>query len=421
MANRRRPPVSGTPILHVDMDAFFVSVELVRHPELRGRPVVVGGEGDRGVVAAASYEARTFGVRSAMPSTRARRMCPDLTFLPGDHRHYGEVSRRVMEVFRRYTPLVEPLSLDEAFLDVAGSERLHGSPTDVAAAIRTDVLTEEKLTCSVGVAPNKFLAKLASEQAKPSAGLAGPVPGSGVHVVSADSIREFLDPLPVEAVWGVGPRTLERLQRLGVATVSDLRQVPEGTLVSAVGQAAGTQFWRLSRGIDDRPVDPDQPTRSIGHEETFARDLVDPDEVHRELVRMVDAVGRRLREAGVAGRTVTVKLRYPDFTTISRSQTLSEATDLVVEVLEVAMNLLDTVDTSPGLRLLGVSMSGLQDASVRQLRLEDVEDPGWRDAEEAVEQIRKRFGTASIGPAATVGPEGLQPRERGDRQWGPDG
>ena len=403
------------------MDAFFVSVELVRRPELRGRPVVVGGEGDRGVVAAASYEARTFGVRSAMPSTRARRMCRDLIFLPGDHRHYGEVSRRVMEVFRRYTPLVEPLSLDEAFLDVAGSERLHGSPTDVAAAIRTDVLTEEKLTCSVGVAPNKFLAKLASEQAKPSAGPAGPVPGSGVHVVPADSIREFLDPLPVEAVWGVGPRTLERLQRLGVATVRDLRQVPEDTLVSAVGQAAGTQFWRLSRGIDNRPVDPDQPTRSIGHEETFARDLADPDEVHQELVRMVDAVGRRLREVGVAGRTVTVKLRYPDFTTISRSQTLSEATDLVFEILEVATGLLDTVDTSPGLRLLGVSMSGLRDASVRQLRLEDVEDPGWRDAEEAVERIRKRFGTASIGPAATVGPEGLQPRERGDGQWGPDG
>jgi DNA polymerase-4 len=326
-----------------------------------------------------------------------------------------------MEVFRRYTPLVEPLSLDEAFLDVAGSERLHGPPTDVAAAIRTDVLAEEKLTCSVGVAPNKFLAKLASEQAKPSAGPAGPVPGSGVHVVPADSIREFLDPLPVEAVWGVGPRTLERLQRLGVATVRDLRQVPEDTLVSAVGQAAGTQFWRLSRGIDNRPVDPDQPTRSIGHEETFARDLADPDEVHQELVRMVDAVGRRLREVGVAGRTVTVKLRYPDFTTISRSQTLSEATDLVFEILEVATGLLDTVDTSPGLRLLGVSMSGLRDASVRQLRLEDVEDPGWRDAEEAVERIRKRFGTASIGPAATVGPEGLQPRERGDGQWGPDG
>ena len=201
----------------------------------------------------------------------------------------------------------------------------------------------------------------------------------------------------------------------------DLRQVPEDTLVSAVGQAAGTQFWRLSRGIDNRPVDPDQPTRSIGHEETFARDLADPGEGHQELVRMGDAVGRRLREAGVAGRTVTVKLRYPDFTTISRSQTLSEATDLVFEILKVATGLLDTVDTSPGLRLLGVSMSGLRDASVRQLRLEDGEDPGWRDAEEAVERIRKRFGTASIGPAATGGPEGLQPRERGDGQWGPDG
>ena len=409
-----------TPILHVDMDAFFVSVELVRRPELRGLPVVVGGDGERGVVAAASYEARAYGVRSAMPSTRARRLCPDVVFLPGDHRHYGEVSRRVMLIFRRYTPLVEPLSLDEAFLDVSGVVRLHGPPTEVAAAIRSDVLAEEGLGCSVGIAANKFLAKLASAQAKPTAGTDGPTPGQGVQVVPADGIREFLDPLPVEAIWGVGPRTLERLQRLGVRTVAELRAVPEPTLVSSLGRAAGAQFWRLARGIDERRVDPAQSVRSIGHEETFSRDLTEPGDLRRELIRMVDALGRRLREAGVAGRTVMVKVRFPDFTTVSRSQTLPDATDLVVEILEVATGLMESLDTTSGIRLLGVSLSGLRDGSVRQLRFEDLGDPGWLEAEQAVDRIRDRFGVGSIGPATTVGPEGLRPRERGDGQWGPE-
>ena len=409
-----------TPILHVDMDAFFVSVELVRRPELRGLPVVVGGDGERGVVAAASYEARAYGVRSAMPSTRARRLCPDVVFLPGDHRHYGEVSRRVMLSFRRYTPVVEPLSLDEAFLDVSGVARLHGPPTEVAAAIRSGVLAEEGLGCSVGIAANKFLAKLASAQAKPTAGTDGPAPGRGVQVVPADGIREFLDPLPVEAIWGVGPRTLERLQRLGVRTVAELRAVPEPTLVSSFGRAAGAQFWRLARGIDERRVDPAQSVRSIGHEETFSRDLTEPGDLRRELIRMVDAVGRRLREAGVAGRTVTVKVRFPDFTTVSRSQTLPDATDLVVEILEVATGLMESLDTMSGIRLLGVSLSGLRDGSVRQLRFEDLGDPGWLEAEQAVDRIRDRFGVGSIGPATTVGPEGLRPRERGDGQWGPE-
>ncbi|MED5599769.1 MAG: DNA polymerase IV [Actinomycetota bacterium] len=409
-----------TPILHVDMDAFFVSVELVRRPELHGLPVVVGGDGERGVVAAASYEARAYGVRSAMPSTRARRLCPDVVFLPGDHRHYGEVSRRVMQIFRRYTPLVEPLSLDEAFLDVFGVLRLHGPPTEVAAAIRSDVLAEEGLSCSVGIAVNKFLAKLASTQAKPTAGTDGPTPGRGVQIVPADGIREFLDPLPVEAIWGVGPRTLERLQRLGVRTVAELRTVPESTLVSSFGRAAGAQFWRLARGIDERRVDPAQSVRSIGHEETFSRDLTEPGDLRRELIRMVDAVGRRLREAGVAGRTVTVKVRFPDFTTVSRSQTLPDATDLVVEILEVATGLMESLDTTSGIRLLGVSLSGLRDGSVRQLRFEDLGGPGWLEAEQAVDRIRDRFGVGSIGPATTVGPEGLRPREWGDGKWGPE-
>ena len=413
---------TGTPILHVDMDAFFASVELVRRPELRGRPVVVGGEGDRGVVGAASYEARAFGVRSAMPSTRARRLCPDIVFLRGDHRLYGEVSGRIMEVFRRYTPLVEPLSLDEAFLDVSGAGRLHGSPEQVAAAIRADLSAEESLTCSVGVAPNKFLAKLASGQAKPKAGLAGPVFGIGVEVVAADGVEAFLDPLPVQTVWGVGPRTFERLERLGVRTVADLRGVPADTLVSALGRTAGSQLWRLARGIDDRAVEPEQVTKSVGHEETFARDLADPLEIRRHLVRMVDAVARRARSVGVVGRTVSVKLRYPDFTTMVRSHTLADPTDLVVEILEVATGLVDSVDTTPGIRLLGVSLGNLQDGSVRQLRFSDGgfaegRSLGWQAAEGAVDEIRARFGNDAIGPAVA---NELGPKEIGDSQWGPD-
>ena len=423
-----------TPILHVDMDAFFVSVELLRRPDLRGLPVVVGGEGGRGVVAAASYEARGHGVHSAMPSSRARLLCPDLVFLRGDHRLYAEVSRRVMAVFRRYTPLVEPLSLDEAFLDVGGVERLHGSPEEVAASIRADVLHEESLPCSVGVASNKFLAKLASAQAKPVAGPGGPAPGHGVLVVAADGVQAFLDPLPVSAVWGVGPRTLERLRRFGVGTVADLREVPEATLMTSLGQAAGAQLWRLARGIDDRHVEVDRETKSIGHEETFSRDLVDPDEVHRQLVRMVDGVARRLREAGVAGRTVIVKVRSPDFTTVARSTTLSDATDLPLEILREAEDLLASIDVSAGIRLLGVSMGGLRDASVRQLRLDESPagsatsnrsgrsgaSPGRAAAEEAVDRIRDRFGSGAIAPATTVGDEGVRPKERGDSQWGPD-
>lgn len=408
---------TGATILHVDMDAFFVSVELVRRPELRGRPVVVGGEGDRGVVAAASYEARAYGVRSAMSSKRARRLCPDLLFLGGDHRLYEEVSVRIMEIFGRYTPLVEPLSLDEAFLDVSGARRLHGPPELVATAIRADLVAEESLTCSVGVAPNKFLAKLASEQAKPKPGLAGPDFGSGVVVVPADGIEDFLVPLPVQAVWGVGPRTFERLARLGVQTIGDLGCIPEDTLVAALGQSAGSQLWRLSRGIDERRVVPEHSTKSIGHEETFARDLASAFEVHPYLVRMVDSVARRLRRTGVVGRTVSIKVRYPDFTTVGRSRTLADPTDLGVEILEAATTLLGSLELGPGIRLLGVSVSNLEDGSVRQLRLEEVMKPGWRAAEGAVDEIRERFGTGAIGPAVV---DDLGPKELGEKQWGPD-
>lgn len=407
-------------ILHVDMDAFFASVELVRHPELRGRPVLVGGTGERGVVAAASYEARVFGVHSAMPSVVARRLCPDAVFLPGDHSHYGEVSRRVMAIFRRFTPLVEPLSLDEAFLDVSGSVTLLGPPAEQAAEIRRLVHAEEGLGCSVGVAPNKYLAKLASEQAKPRVSERGTEEGAGVLVVCSDEVADFLEPLPVSAIWGVGPRTDERLQRLGVRTVGKLAEVPEQTLADLFGETVGRHLWRLARGVDERPVDPEQSVKSISHEETFATDRTSHGELRRYLARQADAVAVRLRAGGIAGRTVTLKVRFADFSTVTRSHTRADPTDVAAEILETADDLLAGLDPTPGVRLLGVGVSGLQDASVRQLRFEDLGTRTRRQAERTVDEIRNRFGKEIIGPGGALpSPDGPRPGP-GSGPWGPD-
>jgi DNA polymerase IV len=406
-------------VLHVDMDAFYASVELLRRPELRGQPVVVGGSGERGVVAAASYEARRYGIRSAMPATRARRLCPHAVFLPGDHDHYGEVSARIMAVFREMTPLVEPLSLDEAFLDVTGTRRLHGDGATIARAIRERVLAQEGLTCSVGVAPTKLLAKLASEAAKPRASLAGTEAGPGVVVVEPGDELAFLHPLPVQALWGVGPKTLEKLKRLGVQTVGDLAAIDERALVASLGAAHGAHLHRLSRGIDDRAVVPDQAPKSIGHEETFAHDHHRHETLHRELLRLSDSVAGRLRAAGVAGRTVTVKVRFGDFHTITRSATPGRPLDTGPDIVGVAADLLRQVDPTPGVRLLGVHVSGLVDGGTRQLSLDDLGGTSWTEATTAVDAIRARFGADAIVPGALAGPEGIRIKRRGDQQWGP--
>ena len=407
-------------ILHVDMDAFFVSVELIDFPELRGRPVIVGGSGDRGVVAAASYEARSFGVHSAMPSVRAKRLCPHAVFLPGRHDRYGEVSRAVMAIFRSYTPLVEPISLDEAFLDVRGSRRLHGPAPVIARAIRERIDDEQHLQCSVGIAPNKFVAKLASQAAKPHASARGPQPGLGVKVVSTGELLEFLHPLPVQALWGVGPATLERLERLGVVTVGDLAAIPRSMVTASLGNAAGVHLHALANGVDDRAVEPDRRPKSIGHEETFARDHHRRDTLERELVRLGDSVGSRLRAHGLAGRTVQLKVRFRDFRTITRSATLGAASDSSAVVIAEAKALLAGVDPSPGVRLIGISVSGLTDGGTRQLSLDEVGTASWDEANLAVDAIRARFGSTAIGPATLTGPGGLRLRRPGEQPWGPD-
>jgi DNA polymerase-4 len=413
------------------MDAFFVAVELLDRPELRGQPVIVGGRGERGVVAAASYEARAFGIHSAMPSVRARRLCPHAVFLPGRHARYAGVSREVMAVFRSFTPLVEPISLDEAFLDVTGSQRLHGPAPDIAQSIRARVLAEHGLTCSVGIAPVKFVAKLASESAKPRATPSGPVPGAGVKVVPADGVLPFLHPLPARALWGVGPATLAKLERLGVTTVGDIAALDLSVLTAAIGNAAGTHLHRLSHGIDDREVEPEQRPKSIGHEETFSRDHHERASLERELVRLADSVGVRLRAHGLAGRTVSIKVRFHDFRTITRAVTLPSAVDTGHDVAHAARGLLAEVDPSAGVRLLGVSVSGLSEEGVRQLTLDDAlaehrpgggggETTRWSDASSAMDEIRERFGDDAIGPASLAGDRRLRVKRQGDQQWGPD-
>jgi DNA polymerase-4 len=384
----------GCPVLHVDMDAFFASCELRSRPELVGLPVIVGGDGSRGVVTAATYEARRYGIHSAMPMSRAKRLCPDVVIIPPDFALYAEVSAGVMAVFRDITPLVEPLSLDEAFLDVAGAVRRMGPPAVIAETIRARVHDEQGITCSVGVASTKFVAKLASTRAKPD----------GLLVVPADRVIAFLHPLPVGSLWGVGDKTEQALLRLGLATVGDLAHTPVDTLVRALGQASGTHLYALAWGRDPRSVEAPEAEKSVGNEETFPRDIDDPEVIHRELLRLSEKVGSRLRGHGYAGRTVVVKVRFADFSTITRSRTLRSATDVGNEIYATARALYDALGLQRArIRLVGVRVEGIVDAddAPRQMLLDEPE-VGWREAEQAVDRATARFGRGSVRPAALL-------------------
>ena len=418
-----------TPILHVDMDAFFVAVEIRRNAELFGKPVVVGGTGDRGVVASCSYEARAYGIHSAMPTARARRLCPHGVFLPGRFDDYVACSREIHRVFRSFTPLVEGVALDEAFLDVSGASRLFGSGPDIAHAVRDRVRTELELECSVGVARSKLIAKLASREAKPTATPTGPRPGRGVVVVDPDAELSFLHPKPARALWGVGPATAARLGRLGITTIGDLAAAPVESLVGALGSAVGRQLHDLARARAPRRVEPDRPLKSVGHEETYARDHRDPEPLRLEVLRMSDAVASRLRQSGLRARTVTLKVRFADFSTVTRSHTEAVPLDTGRALAGVALDLLAGVDVSDGVRLLGVSASGLGPAQAEQLTLDalgadgrpaDGAAPGWQDAARAIDEIRARYGEGAVGPAALAGAAGLRVKRPGDTQWGPE-
>ena len=380
------------------MDAFYASVEIRDRPELAGRPVIVGG-GSRGVVLSASYQARVFGVRSAMPVTRARRLCPQAVFVPPRRGAYAAASAEVMAVFRSVTPEVEPLSLDEAFLDVSGAIRRLGSPVMIAELIRASIREQQGLTCSVGVANCKFVAKLASARCKPD----------GLLVVPADQVLGFLHPLPVAALWGVGEQTGHALARLGLRTVADLAHTPLAVLQRELGQAVGAHLYALAWGRDERPVVPGLPDKSIGAEETFATDVDDPEVIRRELLRLSGRTARGLRAGGSVARTVVVKLRLANFTTITRSRTLPEPTDVARKIYATACDLYAAAGLDPRarLRLVGVRAAGLVPAARSATQLALGERPAaWRDAEQAVDRIAGRFGPDSVRPAVLVRHDG---------------
>lgn len=394
-------------ILHLDLDAFFAAVEQLADPSLRGRPVVVGGLGPRGVVAAASYEARRFGIFSATPMARARRACPDAVFLAPRFDAYAEKSAEVMAILGSVTPLVEPISLDEAFLDVRGAGRRLGTGPEIAASVRAQIRSETGLTASVGVATTKMLAKIASDEAKPD----------GLLVVPAGEELEFLHPLPIRRLWGVGPATQRRLDRFGVVTVGDLAALPETTLVHALGVAHGEHLHALAWNRDGRAVEPGRRVKSVGHEETFPADVRDRDVLGHEVRRLGEQVGERLRRARQAARTVQLKVRYHDFRTITRSKTLAEATDLSADLVRTALALLDAVDLGDGVRLIGVSAQQLEsaDAIQRSLFPDDVEEtPGGRERrgrlERSVDAVRERFGQDAVLAARRVPRPGGDPR-----------
>jgi DNA polymerase IV len=383
-----------TPILHVDMDAFYASVEVLKDPSLRGRPVIVGGQGGRGVVTSASYEARAFGVSSAMPTIRARRLCPHGVFVPNDFSTYQEYADRIRDVFVSFTPVVESISLDEAFLDVSGSVRLFGDPVTIARRIKQAIVSLG-LSCTVGVAANKFVAKVASATAKPD----------GLLLVPSGSERDFLHPLPVTALWGVGEQTGEVLRRLGLRTVGDLAGISRRTLERAVGDGLGAHLHDLAAGVDERAVTPHEPAKSVGSEETFARDLDSTDEILREFLRLSDRTATRLRTKGLCGRTVTIKVRFSNFQTVTRSRTQENELDTAPEIYGAARDLYLRLNPDrPRIRLLGVSMSGLAPGPPRRQLdlLSGSRAGGWDDASRAVDDIRERFGDKAVGPAALL-------------------
>lgn len=383
---------STATVLHVDMDAFFASVELLDHPELRGKPVIVGHRSSRSIVTAATYEARKFGINSALPMSIALKRCPDAIVLEPHFDRYQHFSRQVFAICDDLTPAVERLGIDEAFLDVAGAGRVFGSPIQVARLLRERVRAETGLVCSVGAAATKFVAKVASGMSKPD----------GLLVVPRDDTVAFLHPLPIAKLWGVGGKTERVLRERGIHTIGDLAETEVTTLERFVGTAGAARLHDLSWGIDPRTVHIGPDEKSVGHEMTFESDVTNPEVIRRELLRMSNLVAVRLRRGGFRGRTVVLKLRFEDFTTITRSHTLKEPTDLGRTIYEEARAIYDGLGSDRPVRLVGVRAEQLLDATEVQLGLWDPTD-GWREAEDVMDAASARFGRGAVKPARLIG------------------
>jgi DNA polymerase-4 len=382
-------------IIHLDMDAFYPSVELLDNPALKGKPVIVGGSRERGVVSSASYEARKFGIHSAQPIAKAKRLCPDGIFLPVRMSRYQEISKQVFAIFHRFTPLVEPISIDEAFLDVTGSIRLFGQPENIAKMIKQIILAETGLTISAGIASSKFVAKIASDIDKPD----------GLTVVYPDGVKDFLDPLPVEKMWGVGKRTRLLLSRLNINTFRDLRQTPVEVLEKKIGKH-GVKIHLLAMGIDERDVIPEYDVKSIGHEQTFSQDIISVDAAKKELLVLSNKTARRMRHKGIKGKTITLKVKYSDFVQITRSTTLPETTDDGLEIYSVACRLLKkTEETKKPIRLLGISLSQFSLSGIgTQLSLFDQEQSSQKRQRlnAVLDSVYEKFGDKSVVPGTLL-------------------
>ena len=375
-------------VMHVDMDAFFASVEQREHLEYRGKPVIVAGLSGRGVVSTCSYEARRFGVHSAMPTEKARRLCPQGIFVEGNHKLYQEVSGRVFEIFSRYSPVVEPLSIDEAFLDLTGMDRLMKSPQAYAGKLKQEILEKTGLVASVGIAPNKFLAKLASDLKKPN----------GLVIIAPEQVDEILRPLPVSRIWGVGHRTEEQLRRMRCDTIGKLQKQSLPALQKAFGEKQAQQLYNLSRGIDFRPVMEREEAKSIGKEITFEEDLQCAQDAEAVLLFLSEQVGWRMRKAGVKARTIQLKLRRGDFTTLTRSRTLLEATCYDEEIYHAAQELYRALGIPKGIRLLGVTGTNFDRSGEISLFREEKKESLY----DAIDAIKKRFGEASLTKAQLI-------------------